>query len=324
MPRTSETDFRDKISTAGVGRTTSPRSRGPQGRRTKAPAARRHEVAERLWHSSQLLLHGRLPRKPSPSRRGTSIVVGSDVTISTRYLPDRFGPIVTAKHHSHPPHRSTRSICDLFNASIHCRSIITIAKPLRQHARQPLRFDVSGDLQATWPNFAANRPRFFGMHGCGPHHINWRTRHPAGAEAFAGHDASEAATEMATALRHQGSLLRKIVNRLSSSAMAKVTVSQVSRALMHPEPSLICRSWATTWATRLQMSRSSPTMAAPGKRRAKAHGRPRNHPWGSTRFEFDNKAPSAPNAGSACHAYPMVCVRGRFGSETPIRSRLTL
>ena len=32
---------------------------------------------------------------------------------------------------------------------------------------------------------------------------------------------------MATTLRHQGSLLRKIVNRLSSSAMAKVMVSQV-------------------------------------------------------------------------------------------------
>src|SRR5215471_15540525 len=47
---------------------------------------------------------------------------------------------------------------------------------------------------------------------------------------------------MATALRHQGSLLRKIVNRFSSSAMAKVTVSQVSRALMRPEPSLICRA----------------------------------------------------------------------------------
>ena len=113
---------------------------------------------------------------------------------------------------------------------------------------------------------------------------------------------------MATALRHQGSLLRKIVNRLSSSAMAKVTVSQVSRALMRPEPSLICRSWATTWATRLRMSRSSPTMAAPGKRRAKAHGQPGNRPWGSTRFEFDNRAPSAPNAGSVDHANSMVHV----------------
>ena len=29
----------------------------------------------------------------------------------------RFGPIVTAKHHSHPSHRSTRSICDLFKIS---------------------------------------------------------------------------------------------------------------------------------------------------------------------------------------------------------------
>jgi hypothetical protein len=81
--------------------------------------------------------------------------------------------------------------------------------------------------------------------------------------------------------------------------------------LMRPEPSLICRSWATTWATRLRMSRSSPTMAAPGKRRAKAHGQPGNRPWGSTRFEFDNSAPSAPNAGSASHDNPMVCVRGR-------------
>src|SRR5215831_17242446 len=43
--------------------------------------------------------------------------------------------------------------------------------------------------------------------------------------------------------------------------------------------------------------------------RAKAHGQPGNRPWGSTRFEFDNRAPSAPNAGSACHASPMVCVR---------------
>ena len=224
----------------------------------------------------------------------------------------------------HPSHRSTRSICDLFNASIHCRSIITIAKPLRQHVRQPLRFDVSGDLQATWPNFAAYCPRFFGMHGCRPHHINWRTRHPAGAEAFAGRDASETATEMATVLCHQGSLLRKIVNRLSSSAMAKITVSQLSRASMPPEPSLICRSWATTWATRLRMSRSSPTMVAPGKRRAKAHGQPRHRPWGSTRFEFDNRAPSAPNAGSACHANSMVRVRGRQGVTAPCRSRHTL
>jgi len=155
-------------------------------------------------------------------------------------------------------------------------------------------------------------------------HTNWLTRRPAGAEAFAGRDASKAATEMATALRHQGSLLRKIVNRLSSSAMAKVTVSQVSRALMRPEPSLICRSWATTWATRLRMSRSSPTMTSPGKRRAKAHGQPGNRPWGSTRFEFDNRAPSAPNAGSASHAYPMVCVRGRFGVSAPGRSHHTL
>ena len=162
------------------------------------------------------------------------------------------------------------------------------------------------------------------MHGCRPHHINWRTRHPAGAEAFAGRDASEAATEMATTLRHQGSLLRKIVNRLSSSAMAKVTVSQVSRALIRPEPSLICRSRATTWATRLRMSRSSPTIAAPGKRRAKAHGQPGNRPWGSTRFEFDNRAPSAPNAGSASHAYPMARVRGRFGVSPPGRSHHTL
>jgi hypothetical protein len=29
----------------------------------------------------------------------------------------RFGPIVTAAHHSHPSHRSTRSICDLFKIS---------------------------------------------------------------------------------------------------------------------------------------------------------------------------------------------------------------
>ena len=117
-----------------------------------------------------------------------------------------------------------------------------------------------------------------------------------------------AATEMATTLRHQGSLLRKIVNRLSSCATAKVTVSQASRALMRPEPSLICRSWATTWATRLRMSRSSPTMTSLGKRRAKAHGQPGNRPWGSTRFEFDNRAPSAPNAGSASHADTMVAL----------------
>src|SRR5262249_30717238 len=126
---------------------------------------------------------------------------------------------------------------------------------------------------------------------------------------------------MATALRLQGSLLRKIVNRLSSSAMAKVTVSQVSRALMRPEPSLICRSWATTWAKRLRMSRSSPTMAAPGKRRVKAHGQSGNRPWGSTRFEFDNRAPSAPNAGSASHVHPMVCVRGRSDVCASGRSR---
>src|SRR5215472_9003230 len=226
MPRTSETDFRDKISTAGVGRTTSPRSRGPQGRRTKAPAARRHEVAERLWHSSQLLLHGRLPRKPSPSRRGTSIVVGSAVTISTRYLPGRFGPIVTAKHRSHPPRRSTRSICDLFNASIHCRSIITIAKPLRQHVRQPLRFDVSGDLQATWPNFAANRPRFFGMHGCRPHHINWRTRHPAGAKAFAGLYASLPTTEMLATLHGGGHHALRILAAAASNSWIESTNSK--------------------------------------------------------------------------------------------------
>jgi hypothetical protein len=93
--------------------------------------------------------------------------------------------------------------------------------------------------------------------------------------------------------------------------------------LMRPEPSLICRSRATTWATRLRMSRSSPTMAALGKRRAKAHGQPRHRPWGSTRFEFDNRAPSAPNAGSASHADTMVCVRGRVGGDTPIRSHLT-
>jgi len=65
---------------------------------------------------------GVLEETPSMVR---SIVVGSAVTISTRYPPGRFGPIVTAKHHSYTPHRSTRSICDLFNASIHCRSIIT-------------------------------------------------------------------------------------------------------------------------------------------------------------------------------------------------------
>jgi len=121
---------------------------------------------------------------------------------------------------------------------------------------------------------------------------------------------------MATALGHQGSLLHKIVNRLSSSAMAKVTVNQVSRALMRPEPSLICRSWATTWATRLRMSRSSPTMTSPGKRRVKAHGQAGNRPWGSTRFEFDNRAPSAPNAGSVDHASLMVRVRGRLGVRT--------
>jgi hypothetical protein len=93
--------------------------------------------------------------------------------------------------------------------------------------------------------------------------------------------------------------------------------------LIRPEPSLICRSRATTWATRLRMSRSSPTIAAPGKRRAKAHGQPGSRPWGSTRFEFDNRAPSAPNAGSVHHASLMVRVRGRVGGDTPIRSRLT-
>src|SRR6516164_6033293 len=64
-------------------------------------------------------------------------------------------------------------------------------------------------------------------------------------------------------------------------------------------------------------------MAVPGKRRAKAHGQPGNRPWGSTRFEFDNRAPSAPNAGSASHADTMVCVRGRMGVQPPVRSRLT-
>jgi hypothetical protein len=93
--------------------------------------------------------------------------------------------------------------------------------------------------------------------------------------------------------------------------------------LMRPEPSLICRSWATTWATRLRMSRSSPTMAGPGKRRVKAHGQPGNRPWGSTRFEFDNRAPSAPNEGSVDHANSMVRVRGRSGVSPPGRSRLT-
>src|SRR6516225_9200499 len=93
---------------------------------------------------------------------------------------------------------------------------------------------------------------------------------------------------------------------------------------MRPEPSLICRSWATTWATRLRMSRSSPTMAVPGKRRVKAHGQRGNRPWGSTRFEFDNRAPSAPNAGSVDHASLMVRVRGRPGVSALGRSRLTL
>src|SRR5215472_10557249 len=226
-------------------------------------------------------------------------------------------PNDTTEHHSHPIAAPVPSaICSRFRASIHCRSIITIAKPFGQHVRQPLRFDVGGDLQATWTSFAANRPRFFGMRGRCPHHIDRPTHHPHRAEAFAGPDTSEAATKMATTLRHQGSLLRKIVNRLSSSAMAKVTVSQVSRALMRLEPSLICRSWATTWARRLRMSRSSPTMTSPEKRRAKAHGQPGNRPWGSTRLEFDNRAPSAPNAGSASHAKTMVCVRGRSGVRT--------
>src|SRR5215472_7799641 len=69
------------------------------------------------------------------------------------------------------------------------------------------------------------------------------------------------------------------------------------------------------------MSRSSPTMAAPGKRRVKAHGQPGSRPWGSTRFEFDNRAPSAPNAGSVDHANSMVRVRGRLGVSAPNRSR---
>ena len=231
-------------------------------------------------------------------------------------------PNDTTEHHSHPIAAPVPSaICSRFGALIHCRSIVTIAKPLGQHVRQPLRLDISGDLQATRSNFAAYCPRLLGMCGSGPHHIGWRTHRQT--EASTRLYASEAATEMATALRHQGSLLRKIVNRLSSSAMAKVTVSQVSRASMRPEPSLICRSWATTWATRLRMSRSSPTIAAPGKRRAKAHGQPGNRPWGSTRFEFDNRAPSAPNAGSASHADTMVCVRGRSGVSALGRSRHT-
>ena len=41
----------------------------------------------------------------------------------------RFGPIVTAKHHSHPSHRSTRSICDLFKIS----SINSL--PINNHRR---------------------------------------------------------------------------------------------------------------------------------------------------------------------------------------------
>ena len=40
--------------------------------------------------------------------------------------------------------------------------------------------------------------------------------------------------------------------------------------------------------------------------------------------KFCAPQPSAPNAGSASHAYPMVCVRGRFGGCTPGRSHHTL
>ena len=252
-----------------------------------------------------------------------SIVVGSAVTISTRYLPGRFDPMVTAKHHSHPPHRSIRSICDLFNASIRCRSIITIAKPLRQHVRQSLRFDVSGDLQATWPNFAAYCPRFFGMHGCRPHHINWRTRDPAGAEAFAGRDASETATEMATTLRHQGSLLRKIVNRLSSSAIAKVTVSQVSRALMRPEPSLICRSWARRGPRGCECPDHHRPSRPPEKDAPKPTGDPEITHGDRRVSSLTIGRHPRPMPGARAMFIPWFALGAGFGGRTPGRSRHT-
>src|SRR5262249_58532842 len=115
------------------------------------------------------------PAKNPPARRWGNIVGG-------RSSENVFA---AHKHHTPPPHRSTRSICDLFNASIHCRSIITIAKPLRQHVRQPLRLDIGGGLQATWPNFAAYCPRAFGMHRSRPHPINWPAPPPSRTETLA-------------------------------------------------------------------------------------------------------------------------------------------
>ena len=114
-------------------------------------------------------LHATSPRRIVPKlARGSALATacqfyrnGSDAVLS-----------ITATRRQHPFHLR-------FRASIHCRSIITVAEPLGQHVRQPPRFDVGGDLQATWPNFAANRPPFLGMCGSGPHQIGWRTHHPA-------------------------------------------------------------------------------------------------------------------------------------------------
>ena len=41
----------------------------PQGRRSEAPAARRREVAERLWHSSQPILPPAPPHCPLAKKR---------------------------------------------------------------------------------------------------------------------------------------------------------------------------------------------------------------------------------------------------------------
>ena len=55
---------------AGTGWIISSRSRRPQRRRSKAPAARRREVAERLWHSSQAILSPSSSAKEALAKRG--------------------------------------------------------------------------------------------------------------------------------------------------------------------------------------------------------------------------------------------------------------
>jgi len=48
---------------------------GLAGRRSKAPAARRHEVAERVWHSSQAILSPCSPAKEALAKRGETGVL---------------------------------------------------------------------------------------------------------------------------------------------------------------------------------------------------------------------------------------------------------